>query len=47
MRLKSNMTGHRGLGHKVTGLLCVLDRTDVGSIPLATIGASKLLTSDA
>jgi len=32
-----------GLGHIVAGILCVLDRTNVGSIPFATFGASKRL----
>jgi len=40
------VTGPRGLGHIVAGILCVLDLTNVGSIPLATVGASKRLPSD-
>jgi len=31
------MAGPRGLGHIVAGILCVLDWTNVGSIPLATV----------
>jgi len=40
------VTGPRGLGHIVAGILYVLDWTNVGSIPLAIVGASKRLTSD-
>jgi len=36
----------RGLGHVVVGILCVLDLINVGSIPIATVGASKRLSSD-
>jgi len=36
----------RGLGHIVTAILCVLDWTNVGSILLATVCASKRLPSD-
>jgi len=36
----SSETGPRGLGHIFAGILCVRDRTNVGSIPLATVGAS-------
>jgi len=38
------VTSPRGLGHIVEGIeSCVLGRTNVGSIPLATVGASKRL----
>jgi len=40
------MTGSLGLGHIVVGILFALDWTNVGSIPLATVGASKRLPSD-
>jgi len=33
------------LGHIVAGIFCVLDRTNVGSIPLATVVVSKRLPS--
>jgi len=39
-------TGTRGLGHVVEGILNILDRTNVGSIPLAIVDASKRLPSD-
>jgi len=36
------LSGLRGLGHIVAGiLLCVLDRTNVGSILWVTVGASR------
>jgi len=35
-----------GLGHVVVGIKCVLDRTNVGSILLATVGAPKRLLSE-
>jgi len=35
-----------GLGHIVAGIYCVLDWTNLGLIPLATVGASKRLPSD-
>jgi len=42
-----DLTGPRGLGHEVAGIVCVLDRINVGSIPLAaTAGASKQLSFD-
>jgi len=44
--LPTHLAGPRCLGHIVAGILCVLDRTNVGSIPLATVGASKRLRSD-
>jgi len=34
-------TGPRGLGHIVAGILCVLDWTNVDSVLLATVGASR------
>jgi len=40
------MTGPRVLGHIVSGILCVPDRTNVGSIPLAIVGTSKRLPSN-
>jgi len=40
------MTGPRGLGPIVAGIYCVLDWTSVGSIPLATDGTFKQLSSD-
>jgi len=41
------LPGPRCLGHIVAGIqLCVLDSTNVGSISLATVGASKRLPSD-
>jgi len=40
------LTGPRGLGHTVAGILCVLDWTNVSSIQLTTVGASKRLPSD-
>jgi len=40
------MTGPAGLDHIVTGILCVIDWTNVDSIPLATVGTSKRLSSD-
>jgi len=39
-------TGPPGLRHIVAGILCVLDRTNEGLIPLASVGASKRLPSD-
>jgi len=41
-----SLSGPRGLGHILTRILCVLYRTNVGSIPLATVGASRRLPSD-
>jgi len=40
------LTDPRALGHTVASILCVLDRTNVGSILLATVCASKRLPSD-
>jgi len=40
------MSGPRGLGHIVTGILCLLDKTNVGLIPLATVSASNRLPCD-
>jgi len=39
------LSSSRGLGHIVASILCVLDQTNVGSISLATVGASKRLRS--
>jgi len=44
--LKCFPTGPRGLSHIFTGILCVLDWTNVSSIPLAIVGTSKWLPSD-
>jgi len=42
-----DLTGPRGrLGHIVIAILSVLNRSNVGSITLATVGASKRLPSD-
>jgi len=40
------LTGSRGQGHIVATILSVLDRTNVGSISSATVGASEQLPSD-
>jgi len=50
IKQKSYFTPHltdlHDLGYIVAGIYCVLDRTNVGSIPLATVGTSKRLPSD-
>jgi len=38
---QATMTGPGVLGHVVLGILCVLDRTNMCSIPLATVAASR------
>jgi len=40
------LSGLCDLGHIVVGILYVLDRINVGSILLTTVGASKRLLSD-
>jgi len=40
------MPGPRGLAHTVAGILCVLDWTNLGSVPFAIVGSSKQMPSD-
>jgi len=42
----AKLSGPRGLGHIVAGILCALDWTNVCSILLAAVGASKRLPSE-